>query len=121
MEKTLNLFQKNSIPLYLLPKLFFKSLYQILLKANPNLLPTTNTYSSHTWSRLILLKPSPSLFSNFEKEIAFRTAYKCYAWGCFFFKYNFSRVIQTNFSVNCVFLPLTTPTTYSTNVPPLNN
>ena len=47
-KKTLNLFQKNSIPLDLLPKLTFKSLYQIPLKANPNPLPTTNTYSSHT-------------------------------------------------------------------------
>ena len=101
-KKNLNLFRKNSIPLDLLPKLTFKSLYQILLKANPNPLPTTNTYSLHTWSRLILLKPLPSLFSNFEIEISFRKAYKGYAWGCFFFKHNFSPVIQATFSVNCV-------------------
>ena len=88
-RKILNLFQKKSIPLDLQPKFTFKSLYQIFLKTNPNPLLTTNSYSSHTLSCLILFKPRPSLFSNFEKEIAFRTAYKGYAWGCFYFEQNF--------------------------------
>ena len=96
-KKPFNLFQKNSIPLDLLPKLTFKSFHQILLKANTNRLTTTKTYSAHTWSRLILLKSRPSLFSNFEKEVAFRTTYKGYAWGCFFFKHNFRPRNPNNF------------------------
>ena len=84
--KTLNLFQKNPIPLEHLNKLTFKSLYQILLNPDSNPLPITNTNISHTWPRLTLCKPCPSLFSNLEKEIAFKTAYKGFTWGSFFHK-----------------------------------
>ena len=53
----------------------------------PDPLNTKLTPSSHTWPRLFLLKPHTSFFSNTEKEIAFRTAYKGYAWGSFFKKH----------------------------------
>ena len=86
-SKTLNVFQKNPIPSELLNNLIFKSLYQILLKPASNPLPITNTTIPHTWSRLTLFKPRPSLFLNLEKEIAFRTAYKGYTWGSFFHKH----------------------------------
>ena len=109
MEKILNLFQKNSIPLDLIPKLSFKSLYQILLKANPNPLHTINTYSLHTWSCLILLKPHPSLFSNFEKEIGFRATYNSCAWDYFFLKDNFSPYNPNNFLCKLCFSSLNKP------------
>ena len=120
-KKTFNLFQKNSIPLDLLPKLTFKSLYQIFLKTNPNSIPTTNTYPLHTWSRLLLLKLRPSIFSNFEKEIAFRTAYKGYAWGCFFFKHNFFPRNPNNFLCKLIFFSLDDPHNLFYKCSPLNN
>ena len=110
--KALNLLRKTFIPSDHLSKLTFKSLYLLLLKPNPNPLPKTidipqtngnNQANPYTWPRLTLFKPQPSLFSNFEKEIAFRTAYKGYVWGCFFQKVPKSQMI---FSVNYVFLPL---------------
>ena len=69
----------------------FKSLYLLFLNPDSNPIPslpdplnTKAILSSHTWPRLFLLKPHSSFFSNIEKEIAFRTAYKGYAWRCFF-------------------------------------
>ena len=65
---------------------------------NSPLNPSTNSYlnltpinsnTPHNWLRLTLAKPRPSLFSNHEKEISYRTAYKGYTWGCFFSKHNF--------------------------------
>ena len=85
--KTLNLFQKNPIPLEHLNNLTFKSLYQTLLNPDSNPLPITNTNISHTWPRLLLFKHCPSLFSNLEKEIVFKTAYKGFTRGSFFCKH----------------------------------
>ena len=85
--KTLNLFQKNPIPLEHINNLTFKSLYHTLLNPDSNPLPITNTNISHTWPRLTLFKPCPSLYSNLEKEIAFKTAYKGFTWGSFFHKH----------------------------------
>ena len=72
----------------------FKSLYLLILNPDSNSIPslpdplnTKASPSSHTWPRLFLLKPHSSFFSNTAKEIAFRTAYKGYAWGCFFQKH----------------------------------
>ena len=47
----------------------------------------TNITIPHTWQRLTLFKLCPSLFSNLEKEIAYKTAYKGYTWGYFFNKH----------------------------------
>ena len=65
--KTLKLFQKNPIPLEHINNLTFKSLYQTLLNPDSNPLPITNTNITHTWPRITLFKPCPSLFSNLEK------------------------------------------------------
>ena len=121
-KKVLNLLHKTSIPSDHLSKLTFKSLYLLLLKPDPNPLPRTidipqtngnNQANPYTWLRLTLFKPQPSLFSNFEKEIAFRTAYKGYALGCFFQKHNFTSKPPMIFSVNYVFLPSMILTIYS--------
>ena len=88
-SKTLSLFTKISIPSQNIDNLTFKSLHQTLLQSEPNPIPLLNTTIPHTWLRLTLEKPRPSLFSNLEKEISFRTAYKGYTWGCFFSKHNF--------------------------------
>ena len=120
--KALNLFRNTSIPSDHLSKHTFKSLYLLLLKPDPNPLPRTidipqtngnNQANSCTWLRLTLFKPRPSLFSNFEKEIAFRTAYKGYVWSCFFQKHNFTPKTQMIFSVNYVSLPSMILTLYS--------
>ena len=87
--KTLSLFKKISISPENLDELTFKSLYQLLLNPESNPMRLTNSNTSHNWLRLTLLKPRPSLFSNLEKEISYRTAYKGYTWGCFFTKHNF--------------------------------
>ena len=87
--KTLSLFKKSSISAETLDELTFKSLYQLLLKPDPNPIPSINSNTPHNWLRLTLAKPRPSLFSNHEKEISYRTAYKGYTWGCFFSKHNF--------------------------------
>ena len=87
--KTLSPFKKISIPSETLDELTFKSLYQLLLKPDPDPIPTMNTNIHHNWLRLILAKPRPFLFLNHEKEISYRTAYKGYTWGCFFSKLNF--------------------------------
>ena len=86
--KTLSLFTKISAPPQDVENLTFKTLYQTLLQPEPNPIPILDTETSHTWLRLTLVKPCPSLFSNLEKEISFRTAYKGYTWGCFFSKHN---------------------------------
>ena len=121
-KKALNLLHKTSIPSDHLPKLTFKSLYLLLLKPDPIPLPReidipqtngNNQANPYTWLRLTLFKPRPSLFSNFEKEITFRTAYKGYAWGCFFQKHNFTPKTPMIFSVNYVFLPSMILTIYS--------
>ena len=65
------------------------SLYLTLLQPDPNPIPLLNNTIPHTWLRLTLIKPRPSFFTNLEKEISFRTAYKGYTWGCFFSKHNF--------------------------------
>ena len=85
--KSLSLYTKISIPSETIDNLTFKSLYQTLLKPDPNPTPITNTTIPHTWLRLTLTKPRPSLFSNLEKKISFKTAYKGYTWGCFFLKH----------------------------------
>ena len=74
----LSLFTKISTPPQDIDNLTFKSLYQILLQPEPNPIPILDTETSHTWLRLTLVKPRPSLFSNLKKEISFRTAYKGY-------------------------------------------
>ena len=70
-----------TIPSNHLSKLIVKSLY-LLLKPGPNpLFRTINiqtTGNDNTCLRFTLFKLCPSLFSNFEKEIAFKTAYKAY-------------------------------------------
>ena len=73
--------------------LTFKSLYLMILNHDPNPilsipdpLSTKITLSSHTWPCLLLLKLHLTFFSNTEKEIPFRTAYKNYAWGYSFLK-----------------------------------
>ena len=88
-SKTLSLFTKISTPPQDIDNLTFKSLYLTLLQPDPNPIPILNNTIPHTWLRLTLIKPPPSLFSNLEKEISFRTAYKGYTWGCFFSKHNF--------------------------------
>ena len=113
--KALNLLRKTSIPSDHLSKLTFKSLYLLLLKPDPNPLPRiidipqtngNNQTNSYTWLRLTFFKPRPSLFSNSEKEIAFRTAYKGYACGCFFQKHNFTPKTPNNFLCKlCFFFP----------------
>ena len=107
--KTLNLFQKNPIPLEHLNNLTFKSLYQTLLNPDSNPLPITNTKISHTWPRLTLFKPSPSLFSNLEKEIAFKTAYKGSTWGSFFHKHKITPRNPNNLLSKLCFLSLDDP------------
>ena len=82
--KTLSLYTKISITPETINNPTFKSFYQILLKLDPNSNPILNTTTPHTWLRLTLAKPRPSLFSNLEKEIFFRKPYKGYTWGCFF-------------------------------------
>ena len=65
--KTLSLFKKISIPAETLDEFTFKSLYQLLLKPDPNPIPSINSNTPHNWLRLTLAKPRPSLFSNHEK------------------------------------------------------
>ena len=96
--------------------LTFKSLYLLILNPDSNPIPslpdplsTKPTPSSHIWPRLFLFKPHTSLFSNTEKEIAFRTAYKGYTWGCFFLKDLIPPYFQMNFYVNFALLPMMTP------------
>ena len=88
-SKTLSLFTKISILPQEVNTLTFKTLYLSLLQPESNPIPTLHTETPHTWLHLTLIKPRPSLFSNLEKEISFRTAYKGYTWGCFFSKHNF--------------------------------
>ena len=88
-SKTLSLFTKISTPPHKIDHLTFKSLYLTLLQPDPNPIPLLNNTIPHTWLRLTLIKPRPSFFTNLEKEISFRTAYKGYTWGCFFSKHNF--------------------------------
>ena len=88
MDQTLFLYTKISIPSETIDNLTFKSLYQTLLKPDPNPIPITNNTIPHTWLRITLTKPRDSLFLNLEKEISFKTAYKGYTWGCFFLKHN---------------------------------
>ena len=83
-SKTLSLFTKTSIPRQNIDNPTFKSLYQTLFQPDLNPIPLLNTSIPHTWLRFTLAKPHSSLFSNLEKEISFRTSYKCYTWGCFF-------------------------------------
>ena len=73
--------------------LSFKFLYLLILNPDSNPIPslpdplnTKVTPSSHTWPRLFLLKPHSSFFSNTEKEITFRTAYKRLCLGVFLSK-----------------------------------
>ena len=67
-SKTLSLFTKVSTPPQYIDNLTFKSLYQTLLQPEPNPIPIPDTTTSHTWLRLTLVKPRPSLFSNLEKK-----------------------------------------------------
>ena len=106
--KTLSLYTKTSIPLETIKNLTFKSLYQTLLKLEPNPTPFTNTPIPHTWLRLTLTKPRPSLFSNLEKEISYRTAYKGYTWDVSFQNTTLNLVTQMISFVKSVFLlPMT--------------
>ena len=88
-SKTLSQFKKISTPPHEIEHLTFKSLYLTFLQPDPNPIPLLNNAIPHTWLRLTLIKPRPSLFTNLEKEISFRTAYKGFTWGCFFSKHNF--------------------------------
>ena len=88
-SKILSLLTKISTPPQNIENLTFKSLYLTLLQPDPNPIPILNNTIFHTWLRLTLIKPRPSHFTNLEKEISFRTAYKGYTWGCFFSKHNF--------------------------------
>ena len=96
-SKTLSLFTKISTPPQDIDNLTFKSLYQTLLQPEPNTIPILDIETFHTWLRLTLVKPRPSLFSNLEKEISFRTAYKGYTWGCFFSKHNIKPLNPNDF------------------------
>ena len=116
--KALNLLRKTSIPSDHLSKFTFKSHYLILLKPDPNPLPRTidifqtnenNQANSYTWLRLTLFKPRPSLFSNSEKEIAFRTAYKGMPAAVSFKSITLHLKPQMIFSVNYVFSSLDDP------------
>ena len=69
-SKTLSLFTKISIPPHDIDHLTFKSLYITLLQPDPNPIPFLNNTIPHTWLRLTLIKPCPSLFTNLEKEIS---------------------------------------------------
>ena len=99
-SKTLSLFTKISTPPQDIDNLTFKSLYQTLLQSEPNPIPILDTETSHTWLLLTLVKPRPFLFSNLEKEISFRTAYKGYTWGCFFSNTTSNHETPTIFFVN---------------------
>ena len=126
-KKALNLLHKTSIPSDHLPKLTFKSLYLLLLKPDPIPLPReidipqtngNNQANPYTWLRLTLFKPRPSLFSNFEKEITLRTAYKGYAWGCFFQKHNFTPKTPNDFLCKLCFSSLDDPQHLFFDCPP---
>ena len=67
-SKTLSLFTKIFTPPQDVENLTFKTLYQTLLQPEPNPIPILDTETSHTWLRLTLVKPRPSLFSNLEKK-----------------------------------------------------
>ena len=98
-KQILSLLSKTKINPSELHSLSFKSLYSHLLNTDPFPLPSkTGTPSNrHSWLRLTLFQPKPSLFSNFEKEVAFRTACKGYTWGCFFQKHLFQPRTPTDF------------------------
>ena len=86
----------------------------------PDLLNIKPTPSSHTWSSLFLFKPHTSFFFNAEKEIAFRTAYKGYAWGCFFQKHLIPPRFSTDFLCKLCSFSTDDPTTSFLNTLPQN-
>ena len=116
--KSLNLLRKTSITSDHLSKLTFKSLCLLFLRPDPHPLPRTidkpqtrgnNQINPYTRLRLTLVKPRPSFFSNFDKEIAFRTAYKGYAWDYFFQKHNFTLKTPNDFLCKLCFSSLDDP------------
>ena len=117
-SRILNVIFKINISSNDIETLTFKFLYLLILNPDsnpipslPDLLSTKSTPSSHTWLRLFLLKPHTSFFSNAEKKIAFKTAYKGYTWGRFFQKHLIPPYFQMTFYVNFALFPLMTPTT----------
>ena len=70
-KKILTLLAKINAKPETLSKLSFKQLYLHLFKPETNPLPNLptnfNPPSTHNWLRLTLIKPSFSLFSNYEK------------------------------------------------------
>ena len=103
-SKTLSLFTKT--PPQNIDNLTFKSLYQTLHQPDSNPIPLLNTAIPHTWLRLTHAKLRPSLFSNLEKKISFKTAYKGYNWGYFFFKQTSNPETLTTFLAKSVSLLL---------------
>ena len=96
-KKVLSILSKIEAAPEEISKLSFKSLYLLLLKPEPNTVPMATKIPNppkqslstpHSWLRLALFKPKPLLFSNHEKEVAFRIAYNGYTWGSFFIKHN---------------------------------
>ena len=75
--------------------LSFKSLYLQFLNPDPIPIPIPLSKSKHTWLNTSLLKPNQSHFSNFEKEIAYRTATNGFVWGSFFLKHHISIPVST--------------------------
>lgn len=68
----------------------FKNLYYKFLNQDPIPIPSTiKSTTPHSWLQIALFKPKSHLFSNFEKEIAFRTATNTFAWGTFLCDHHF--------------------------------
>ena len=91
-NKILSLISKIDLPPIELSTLSFKSLYLLLLKPETKKFPhlPSSFPSSQNWLQLTLFQPKSTLFSNYEREVAFRTVYKGYTWGCFFLQHQFT-------------------------------
>ena len=107
--KTLSLYKKITTPLIDIENLTFKTLYLSLLQPEPNPIPILDSETPHNWLRLTLVKPRPSLFSNLEGEISFRSAYKGFTWGCFFSKHNIKPRNPNNFRCKLCSFPSDDP------------
>ena len=108
-SKTLSLYKKITTPLLDIENLSFKTLYLTLLQPETNPIPSLDSETPHNWLRLTLIKPRPSLFSNLEKEISFRSAYKGFTWGCFFSKHNIKPQNPDDFLCKLCSLPSDDP------------
>ena len=85
-SKTLSLFTKISTPPQDIDNLTFKSLYLTLLQPDPNPIPILNNTIPHTWLRLTLIKPRPSLFSNLKKRNILQDSLQRLYLGMFLFQ-----------------------------------